>query len=504
MDSTKDYLHLHRLGIDTHQEPVVYMRRDCHVCRAEGFNAQTRIKVMTDHHTIIATLNIVDSEIISHQQAGLSEIAWRLLHAEEGEVATFGHAKPVESTAFVRGKLFGKPLNDESAYSIVQDIREGRYSDIQLAAYITACAGQGLNVNEVISITKAMVATGKRFQWHKQEIFDKHCVGGLPGYRTTPIVVAIASACGLIIPKTSSRAITSPAGTADTMEVMTPVTLSFEHMREVVEQHGACLAWGGSVNLSPTDDVVIRVERALDIDSEGQLVASVLSKKIAAGATQVLIDIPIGPTAKVRTQEAAAHLQKLMVATGEALGIKVHAITSDGTQPVGRGIGPVLEAIDVLAVLRCEPEAPTDLAERSLVLAGALLELANKAQPGDGFKLAQKTLLSGKALDQFMAICESQGGFTEPELASQQHTITASHQGIISYIDNRFIARLARLAGAPEVKAAGVEMHVRLGDSIEVGQPLFTLHADAPGELAYALDFLQLHPEAVRIEEEYL
>lgn len=503
MQATFDFLKLKRLGVDTHQEPVVYMRQDCHVAIAEGFNAQSRVEVHAGEYSTIATLALVSNDLLSHQQAGLSEAAWRLLgEPEEGCEARFHHALPVDSMSFVRGKLYGERLNAASAAAVINDIKSGRFSDIQLSAFVTACAGDRLNLDETIAITQAMVASGQRFDWGKEKVLDKHCVGGLPGNRTTPIVTAIVAANDLTMPKTSSRAITSPAGTADTMETMTPVQLEFDQMRKVVEQQGACLAWGGSVSLSPTDDIVIRVERALDLDSEGQLVASVISKKVAAGSRQVLIDIPVGPTAKVRSDEMAHKLRGLLEQTGAALGLDVRTVITDGSQPIGRGIGPALEARDVLQVLANEADAPRDLRQKSLLLAGEMLEMADKAQPGKGYELAEKTLLNGLAMKKFRAICEAQGGFNKPPVAQFNHCVRAEKNGVVAYFNNRFIARLASLAGAPNAAAAGLDIHVRLGDRVMPGDALFTLYAEAAGELAYALDFLDGHTDVVRIEEE--
>lgn len=505
MDDSKEenFLYLTRAGIDTHQEPVVYMREDCHVCRSEGFSAQGRVRVCVGERSIIATLNIVTGDLLSHQKAALSDSAWELLGAQEGDKAWFKHALPVESMSYVRGKLYGRKIGLEEARAIITDIRDARYSDIQLAAYVTACAANKLSLDETIAITRAMVECGQSFHWGDGvQVLDKHCVGGLPGNRTTPIVVAIVAANGLMMPKTSSRAITSPAGTADTMETLTTVTLSYEKMREVVRTQGACLAWGGSVSLSPTDDIIIRVERALDLDSEGQLVASVISKKLAAGSTHVLIDIPVGPTAKVRSQELAEVLGALLVDTGKALGMQVRTVISDGSQPVGQGVGPALEARDVLAVLKRSKGAPLDLRQRALTLAAQLLEMGGACPSGDGLSLAAKTLDSGAAWDRFVAICEAQGGLKTPSLAPYRHPILASKDGVVAMFNNRVISRLASLAGAPSAPTAGIDLHVRLGDKIEKGQPLMTLHAEARGELEYALDFYQAHPEALHIEEE--
>lgn len=504
---SENFLYLTKVGIDTYQQAVVFMRKDCHVCRAEGFNAMTRVKVCIEKKSITATLITVSENLLSHQQAGLSDIAWSMLGAQEGDVAQFSHAPAVDSMSYVRGKLYGEPFTAISTEKIVRDINRGHYSDVQLAAFVAACADDHLTIEETIHLTKAMVNSGQRFVWQQDRVMDKHCVGGLPGNRTTPIVTAIIAANGLVMPKTSSRAITSPAGTADTMETMTPVTLSFNKMRSVVEQHGACLAWGGSVSLSPIDDIIIRIERALDLDSEGQLVASVISKKVAAGSTHVLIDIPVGPSAKVRTHLAADKLSHHLIETGKALGLHLETLITDGNQPVGRGIGPALEAHDVLAVLRNQKNAPYDLIERSLQLAARLLSMAGIEGLNEFdacYLRAQKTLNSGQAYDKFIEICQAQGGFSEPGYADFNHTLRAEETGIVSYFNNRFIAKLASLSGAPNAPLAGIKMHVRLGDKVEEGQALLTLYAQAQGELEYALQFYHSHPEAIQIDKEIL
>ena len=499
----KHFLTLTRLGIDTHQEPVVYMREDCHVCRSEGFNAQGRVQICAGDRSIIATLDIVKGDLLSHQKAGLSEAAWLLLKAAEGEKATFRHAPAVDSMSYVRGKLYGKAFTERGANDIIRDISAGRYSDIQLSAYVTACAASNLSLDETIHITRAMVDVGRHIKWGPGRIIvDKHCVGGLPGNRTTPIVVAIVAANGLTMPKTSSRAITSPAGTADTMETLTEVNLDFDRMRDVVDQHGGCLAWGGSVSLSPSDDIIIRVERALDLDSEGQLVASVISKKVAAGSTHVLIDIPVGPTAKVRSAELAERLAIQLTSTGAALGLTVRTMLTDGSQPVGVGIGPALEARDLLAVLQNQPESSQELRRRALALAAVLLEMGEACEVGGGMALAVQTLDSGLAWQKFQAICDAQGGMKIPPVAAHTRTLLAPRRGVVAMLNNRVISRLASLAGAPNAPAAGISMHVRLGDVVDFGQPLMTLHAEAIGELEYALDFYHSHPQILHIEDE--
>ncbi len=499
--SEHSVLRVRRLGIDTYREPVVYMRRDCHVCRSEGFEAQARILVQGTRRSILATLNVLDGDWLAHGEIGLSESAFELLDVAQGESVRVSHPPQLVSMSDVRRKLYGGRLDRAAFGRIMTDVAAGRYSDVEIAAFVASGAGESLDRSEISALTHAMVESGERLRWDKRPIVDKHCVGGLPGNRTTPIVVAIAAACGLTMPKTSSRAITSAAGTADAMEMLAPVDLDLAAIRRVVEREGGCIVWGGAVRLSPADDLVIRVERVLDVDSDGQMVASVLSKKAAAGSTHVLIDIPIGPTAKVRSDSAAARLGEHLVAVGAELGRVVRVLQTDGAQPVGRGIGPALEARDVLAVLRRDPDAPADLRERALELAGALLECASHSEVGNGIAAARAVLESGAAHRKFLAICEAQGGARTPPVAPHRHSVESDQAGRVRALDNRRIARIAKLAGAPAAASAGVELHVRQGHSVEKGQPLFTIHAEAPGELAYALDFVRGSEAAVSLEE---
>ncbi len=489
-------LRARRVGVDTYQEPVIYMHADCSVCRSEGFTAQSRVNVSLDGRSIDATLNVVHGEWLQTGEAGLSEVAWRRLGAAEGVAVHLSHAAPRASFGHVRAKLYGHELQERQLEDVVADIAGNRYTDIQLSAFLTACTGNRLDLDETVALTRAMVEAGQRLRWPYSMVMDKHCVGGLPGNRTTPLIVAIVAASGLPIPKTSSRAITSPAGTADTMATLTRVDLDMADMRDVVEQENGCLVWGGAVDLSPADDVLIRVERALDIDSDAQLVASVLSKKIAAGATHAIIDMPVGPTAKIRDDGAADSLARLLTDVGEHLGLHVSVIVSDGKQPVGRGIGPALEARDVLSVLQDDQQAPDDLANRAIELAGRILEIGGAAQEGCGSDAAAQILASGKAWQKFQAICTAQGGLREPPTARHLHIVPADREGCIEVIDNRRLARVAKLAGAPGVAAAGIELHARLGARVSEGQPLFSIHSDSKGELAYALTYLN-HQESI-------
>ena len=376
----------------------------------------------------------------------------------------------------------------------------GQYSRTELTAFVVACGTDEMGRDEVVHLTRAMEVSGRRLHWDHPLIVDKHSIGGIPGNRTSMIIVPIVAAHGLRMPKTSSRAITSPAGTADTMECLAQVDLPINEMRHVVETAGACICWGGAMDLSPADDIIISVERPLALDAEGQMVASILSKKIAAGSTHVLIDIPVGPTAKVRTRRRAQALRKLFRYVAQRLDIHVEVTLTDGSQAIGRGVGPVLEARDVMQVLRCDPMAPQELREKSLALAGRVLEFDPDVDWGAGYELARSILESQRALDAMERIVDAQGRRALPPPGQMVHELHAASAGTIQSMDNFTISRAARLAGAPIAKGAGVDLFVRVGDSVRQGQPLLRIHAERDADLGFAIEYLEERPHALIIE----
>lgn len=482
-------LKLRRIAIDTHRESIAYLSRHCSQFKAEEFQALAKIEVCGTAHRMPATLNIVDDpQILAPDELGLSEAAFNAFGQTAGSSVSIRHPKPAESLEAVRAKIQGRELDPEQYASIIHDIAALRYSKMEVAAFLVGCAGF-MTSNEVLSLTKAMAGVGRRLEWGRRLVVDKHCIGGIPGNRTSMIVVPIVVAHGLTIPKTSSRAITSPAGTADTMEVLARVDIGIDEMRDIVDKVGGCLVWGGRVNLSPADDVMITVERPLRIDTREQMVASILSKKLTAGAGHLVLDIPVGPTAKVRNAAEAARLRKLFEHVGGQLGLSLDIRITDGRQPIGRGIGPVLEARDVMAVLRNDASAPDDLRERALLLAGALIESDISVKGGQGIHRARELLASGAAMRALEQIIQAQGPANlalTPSASGRE--IFAANDGVVQEIDCLRIARIARVAGAPTFKGAGVDLIRKTGDVVRRGDPLYRIHAALDSDLGFAAD----------------
>ena len=458
---TPSTLALRRVAIDTWHENVAYLHRDCAVYRAEGFQALSKVEVRANGRHILATVNVVDdASIVGCHELGLSEDAFQQLGVQDGHTASISQAEPPASMAMLFRKIGGERLGREDFRAIVQDIASHHYSKIELTAFVVACNRAELDREEVYYLTEAMVASGRKLDWHEPLVVDKHCIGGIPGNRTSMLVVPIVASHGLLCPKTSSRAITSPAGTADTMAVLANVELPFASLEQIVRTHRGCLAWGGTADLSPADDVLISVERPLSIDSPGQMVASILSKKIAAGSTHLVLDIPIGPTAKVRSMPEAQRLRRLF------------------------------EYVAVMRVLENDPRAPIDLRQKALRLAGRLIECDPDVRGGDGFAIARDILDSGRALSRMNAIIEAQGSRSfdpnAPRLGALSFEVRADASGVVAGIDNVQIARIARLAGAPKVPGAGLDLLRKLGHAVAAGDLLYRVHADFPADLEFA------------------
>ncbi len=481
------HLKIKPIPIDTFRENVLILSRDCQALRPERLKGSRKVEIEAFGKRLLASVVIAeDPLLVAPDEVGVTEPALRRLGAEAGALATVAPAPSPSATSAILDKIHGHTLTSGQLADVVRDLVDHRWSDMEIAAFLVACAGF-MTAEETLALTDAMARAGARLIWADRLVVDKHCIGGIPGNRTSLIVAPIVAAHGLLIPKTSSRAITSPSGTADTMEVLARVDLDEQDMRAVVETCGGCVVWGGRVDLSPADDVLISVERPLSIDTAEQMVASIMSKKIAAGSTSLVIDVPVGPTAKVRDPQAALRLRKLFEYVGSRLGLYVEVVMTDGSQPIGRGIGPVLEMRDVLSVLRGDGAAPAELAAKSVMLAGRLLELDPDIRGGQGEARARELLASGAAMKKMEQIAMAQGPSpVSGVLGSLVHEVAAGADGCIDSVDCLRIARIARLAGAPTDPGAGIDILKRSGDRVRRGEPLYRIHGVDPSDFDHA------------------
>lgn len=448
-----------------------------------------RILVKDHSKEVTCILDISESKkAVSEGKIGLFEEVLRHLGVRRGNTVSVKYTGKPESIKHIRDKLYGKHLNYTELYHIIDDITHDRLTDIEKTYFVAAGFVNKFSTQEVVDLTKAMVETGQKLKF-KGVTLDKHCVGGVPGNRTTMVVVPIVAAAGFTLPKTSSRAITSAAGTADAMECLAQVELSRKKIKQVVHATGACIVHGGSIHLAPADDKIIEVEHPLSIDAEGQLLASVMAKKFSVTASHVLIDIPMGKSVKAKTKKQALHLKSMFELIGKRLGMQVKVMITNGSQPIGYGIGPLLEAEDVMAVLRNNPRAPQDLKEKALTLAGLMLEMTGKYK--DGMAVARKLLEDGSALRKMHQIIAAQGKVPKPVLGHYTFVARSTKSGKVREIDNEIIAKIARIAGAPEDKGSGLLLEKKVGELVSKGKVLYTVYAESSSKLDLAVDFLK-------------
>jgi len=446
-----------------------------------------RVRLKKGDLEIISVVDVdEEGRSIKRGNIGLFEEVITYLKSKKGSVE-IKIAKRLNSLVYIKKKLEGNRLNKKEYNEIIKDIVNNNLNEAELTYFVSGCYANRLSLNETYDLILAIVNNSSRLKLDRYPLLDKHCTGGVPGNRTTMVVVPVLAACGLTIPKTSSRAISSAAGTADTMEVLANVSIGIDKIKKVVKKTNGCIVWGGAVNLASADDKLISVRHPLSLDPESLLLASIIAKKYAVGATHLLIDIPFGYGTKVTEKRKAIKLKRKFMALTKKLKIKTKVVFTDGSEPIGNGIGPALEARDVLAVL--QNDGPEDLKEKSLYLASILLNMVGIR---NGKKRVKEILESGAAYKKMKDIIMEQGGnpdikISDIKLGEYSHTIKSLKNGNVYAINNKDIAKIARVAGAPEDKKAGVYLYVKKRAKIRKNENLFTIYAENKKRLDYAL-----------------
>lgn len=442
----------------------------------------------------IYTVTDIFPKLVKDNEIGLSQELSKILKLKNGAMVEVSIPELSDASHIIKKKLSDKRLNKKELTLLISEIVQNNLTEAEIAFFVAAEKINGMNLEETINLTKAMVKTGARLKFKGKYIADKHCIGGISGNRTTPIVVAICTAAGLTLPKTSSRAITSASGTADVIETISNVELLLKKIKEVVDKTGACLAWGGSLGLAPSDDKIIQVERLLNLDIEPQLIASIMSKKLAAGAKYILIDIPYGRGAKVNNLSNAKKLGKKFEKIGKRFKLKLKVVYTDGSQPIGNGAGPILELLDILKVLQNKKDAPEDLRKKSLYLSSELINLCGIK---NSKQKAEEMLSSGKAYEKFKEIINAQNEKKDFDkrvenlkLGKFKKIIKAKKSGNIISIDNKGINSLCRILGTPETTSAGVYLHKHVGE-IKKREPILTLYSESESKMKDALRYIK-------------
>lgn len=450
------------------------------------------IKTISGRPRSISTVIDVVNGLVKKNEIGISKELKNMLNLKVGQYVNVFLAPPPKSLFLIKKKLDGQTLSQKEIYEIIKDIVSNALSEPEVALFISAMYERGMNLKETIFLIKAILKSGNVLDFDGRRsiyIVDKHSIGGIPGNRTTPIVVSICASAGLVMPKSSSRAITSAAGTADVIETIADVEFSIKEVKKIVKKTNACMVWGGSLEMVPADSKIIRVEKILKVDPKAQLLASIMSKKLALGSKYILIDIPYGKNAKV-SKSKALELKNNFEKLGKYFRKKVKVVLTKGDEPIGNGIGPTLELIDIIRVLDPTKEGPRDLKEKSLFLAGEIFEMTKKAKKGKGELMANEILQSGKAFEKFKEIIKAQhGDLKRIKLAKFKKDIFAKKSGKIIEIHNKKINSLARVAGCPVDKSSGLFLYVHLKNKVKKGDKLLTIYSESESRIKESLNY---------------
>lgn len=407
-------------------------------------------------------------------------------------------SQSLEALSAIKKKLLGKKLSYHEIFSLMDEISREKLGPVLTTYFVAAGFKEGFSNQELFYLTKAMAETGSTLKF-KGIVADKHSTGGLAGTRTTMIIVPIIAAAGFKIPKNSSRAITTPAGTADTMEVLAPVTLETKKIQHIVEKIGGCIVWGGKLGLAPADDIIIQVEAPLAFESFDKIIVSIMAKKIASGATHLVLDLPVGPTVKIRHFKDAELIASKFTFLAKKFDVKLTIDTNQALEPAGHAVGAALETKDVLKVLEQQPDRPFVLEAKALRLAGKLLDLCysdtKKKEKVSGEEMAQKILSSGKALDKMKEIIKAQGGnqhvsVDDIKVGAFKMEVPSLKKGIVTAFNNQNLTIIARILGCPHDKQAGIYLERRIDERVDNHDILCVLYSSDKWRLKEAVETL--------------
>jgi len=384
----------------------------------------------------------------------------------------------------------------------IDGLTHGSIPDYQASAWAMAVLLNGMTERETTDLTLAMARSGETLDLIGVVpiAVDKHSTGGV-GDKTTLVVEPIVASCGLPVGKMSGRGLGFSGGTLDKMESVPGyrTNLTREEFLHQLKQIGLVLT-GQSGDLAPADGKLYALRDVTGtVPSIPLIASSIMSKKIAAGAQAIVLDVKVGVGAFMETLEDARRLAALMVAIGRLSGRKTVALLSDMNQPLGEAVGNALEVREAIDTLH--GGGPADFREHCLIVASHMLNLGQKA-PNLQFarQMAEEALESGQAWTLFRQLVHAQGGdlayVDDPERlprAALVETVSAARAGYLSGINAREVGETSVELGAgrarkedPIEHSVGIVIHHKVGDRVEKGQPLFTIHANDPAKLKRA------------------
>ena len=402
----------------------------------------------------------------------------------------------------IQKKRQGEELSREELEYLVLGYTRGDVPDYQMAAWLMAVVWQGMSERETVDLTMTMAHSGDMLDLSSIAplVVDKHSTGGV-GDKTTLVVAPWVASLGLPVGKMSGRGLGFSGGTLDKLESIPGfnVNLTQAQFMDILKRHNLVLS-GQSADLAPADGKMYALrDVTATVESLPLIASSVMSKKIAAGANAIVLDVKTGSGAFMKTEADAVALAEAMVKIGTGVGRRVSAVISDMEQPLGNAVGNALEVAEAIATLH--GRGPADLREHCLIVASEMLVLGGKAETPDAARaMLQQALHSGRALDKCREWVQAQGGdvrvledITVMPKARLVTDLCSPRGGYIAAINALRVGMATVALGAGRAKkgdavdhAVGAVLHKKVGDAVAKGEPLFTIHANDESRLAEA------------------
>ena len=430
-----------------------------------GINLNDKVELRKASGETFVVDVMISSQIKAGNVAVYADVLDKISLSDDEVVSVKLVQASTTSYEAIRKKMRGEEISYDEMFAIIKDISENKLDDTMMTYYVASSFFYPTTDEEMYQTAKTMV------------------------------LIPLIASLGIKIPKNFSKSITSPAATGECVNVLMDINFDKKGIEKLVEDQNCCLVWWGALDLAPADDKLIKVQYPLSMQSRAKVVSSIMAKKYAMGVTHSLIDIPVGPTAKVTTMEEAKDWKQKFEYVGKKLWMKMSVEITKADEVIGNGVGAVMQVREVLRILQQHPQRPKDLEDKVLHLAAKIIESVGMAKGKKALEIAKYQLESGKAWEKMKSIISAQKGnpdITSETLVLGKHTydVIATHDGKLKSMDLHKVNAVCRRLGCPIINEAGMYLHKKTGDKIKKGEVIATLYALDETKLALGVELL--------------
>jgi len=448
-----------------------------------GITALDKITVTYKWKEITLDVDLSDS-LVDFDEIWITKDVYKLYGIDNWDVLWIEYVvKNPLSVQAIRKKLLWKNLTEEEVVAVVRDMTDNKISDTLVTYYAASSFFNESSKKELYYTAKASAEYWNKISFDGMAVV-KYCIWWVPWNETSMILAPVFASLGIQFPKTFSKAITSPAATGECVETLMDIEFTPEQMKDLVKKTGCCLAWWKNLWLAPANDRIIKVSYPISMEAHSKMVVSIIAKIYAGGITHCLIDIPVGPTAKIKDRKTAKKIKWYFEYIGRKLWMKVVVVLTNGKNPIWKWIWGALQAREVLRILQQHPEKSIDLENKAIMLWEKLLSLTGKFKKKNCKKIIIEQIKSGKARVKMQEVISAQN-WKNPHINSEELELWKYKKELISEfswkiksVDLRYLTEITRALGAPLDKQVWVYFNRQVGDVVSKWDVVLTIYAN--------------------------